>query len=192
MEGHGIMADHHDGNYTGCAILVYDANSHELLARTVVSGHDKAAMSVELDMRLPFKNGTAVSVLILTNPVPKAYQGRLSIHGSKTSVAMHHGRTQEGRKSKRYNTNLPASLLLVVRDGQVFDFQPPFQVALVNISTTGVRIRAPQAVLSDGDIIQLQMMIGEKTQIMTAEVVFSAGSAAGSVYGCRFIAGLPA
>jgi len=185
------MAVRQDSYYTGSAVFLYDAKTNGLMARSTVIGHNKGDMSVEIDELLPFRSGTAVTVLILTSPVPRSYQGRLIVRGSKTSVALHHGKEKEGRKSPRHPVNLPATIVQRVYSQRGDGNPDPIPVSIVNISTTGIRIRTPLETLSAGDIFQIRLMIGNKAQVMTAEAVFAQDNRTDSEYGCQFLAGKP-
>jgi hypothetical protein len=185
------MAARQESNYEGCAIFIYDAKSNALMARSAVTAHNRANLSIEIGELLPHKNGTPVSVLIMAPPVPQAYLGRLNVHGNKTSIALYNRQSKEGRQKARYAVNLPATIVQIIHSQRGTAAAVPFPTHLVNISTTGLRIRAARDILANGDIFQVRLTIGGKEQILTAEVVHSAIKAAGHDYGCRFIAGLP-
>jgi len=178
------------GDYTGCAILIYGADGEHLLD-TVVTDYDKSVLRIEVEEPPPsLKTGDGCKLLIMTSPSPCEYMGRVSKEGKRFYIALYHGQEAEKRGAERYPVNFPAQIENLVCDGKAHPLQKPLEIELINISKSGIRFRAPNNSLNDGDRFQMRMKIGEGEKLLIADAVHHVDKDAdSSEYGCKFLVG---
>jgi len=100
---------------------------------------------------------------------------------------MFQGQEKENRAAARYKVNTPAYIDAIIVDGQLHTLQTPVNVILINISTGGVRFRAPYYSFDKDDELQIHLIISNNRKIMTAKVVnLHDNGTASSDYSCQF------
>jgi hypothetical protein len=178
------------GDYTGCSILIYDAAGNHLCS-TVVTRYEKSALRIDVqDMPLGLEIGGGCRVLILTSPTPCEYQGRIIKDGTRKNIAMYQGHEKESRGSVRYAVNSTALIENLVCDGRAYPLHTPLEVEVINISKSGVRFRAPDNSLTDGDRFQMRIKISTSDKLLIVEAVNHLDSEPKtSEYGCCFLIG---
>jgi len=177
-------------NHTDCAILIYDDAGNHLGTSTVVE-HDRTGARVEVG-NIPgvLQVGNVCKILILTSPAPCEYDGRIVNEGKKRYIAMFHGKEKESRAAARYKISTPAIVENLIYNGKAFPLHTPMTVMLVNISKSGVRIRAPYYSFSAGDRFQMRMKISEAEKLLIADIVHNIDfEPSSSEYGCSFLTG---
>jgi hypothetical protein len=177
-------------DYTGCIILVYDV-ADCLIGSTTAANYDKKALRMELRETPPdLSVGNVCRLLILSSPSPCEYQGRVISAGEKKAIAMFQGKEKEDRGAVRYNVNHSALIEYLISDGRAHPLHTPLEVELVNISKSGVRIRAPVNAMSDGDRFQMRLKISSKDKLLITEALYHMDKCSEvSEYGCRFLVG---
>jgi hypothetical protein len=175
-------------DFTDHTVLVYNTEGAHLVS-TVVMSHDREARHVVLEsMPGQLKINESCRLIILTSPTPCEFLGKVKKLGSGTYIALFQGQEIEDRDTPRYPVSTPALITALIEDGQAHRIQTPVKVVLINISTTGVRLRAPYYTFDIGDMFQMDMFIGRRQKKVTARVVNTADqSADSSDYGCRFL-----
>ena len=178
------------GNYAGSTVLIYDASGQHL-ASTVVSSHDKTSMRVRVQEIPPgLVIGDACTLLFLTSPAPCEYQGRIASEGTGSFIALYRGRVRENRGSVRYNVNSPAVIENLICDGKAYPLHTPLSIELINISKSGVRFRAQNNALSDGDRFQMRLKFSNSDKLLIADAIHHADvDQKTSEYGCSFLIG---
>jgi len=177
-------------NHTDSAILIYDEVGNQLGSTTVVS-HDRTNMRIEVqDIPHELRINSVCRLLVMTSPAPCEYQGRITGEGSKKIIALFHGREKENRQATRYKVNTTATIENLVYNGKAYPMHTPMTVELINISKSGVRMRAPFYALSDGDRFQMRMKISDSEKLLIADVIYHADKDnKASEYGCHFLIG---
>ena len=177
-------------NHTDCAILIYDdAGSH--LGTSTVIEHDRNSARIEVrDIPAALKVGNTCKILILSSPAPCEYDGRIISEGQKRYIAMFHGKEKENRAAARYKISTPAIIENLIYNGKAFPLHTPMDVMIVNISKSGVRIRAPYYSFLNGDRFQLRMKISDAEKLLIADIVHHVDfEPSSSEYGCSFLTG---
>ena len=175
-------------NFTGCSVLLYDADNNQL-GSAIVKEHDRGAQHIKIDT-VPdmLSTNDNFKVFVLSSPAPCEFSGRLRKIGGSHIIAMFHGNEIENRSSARHPVKAVASINALIIDNQVHFPQNPIHVVLLNISTNGVRFRAPFHTLNKGDRFKMNLAISNNKRIITAEVVNSVDQGTKhSDYGCRFM-----
>lgn len=175
-------------DYKGCSILIYDSDGNHL-GNTVVTDYDKATLRIEVQTVPPaLTSGAGCRLLILMPPTPFEYQGRVVKEGAKITIAMYKGKEKENRGSMRYKVDLKALIENLVCDGHAYPLHTPLEVAIINISKSGVRFRTPFYAMTDGDRFQMRIKISDNEKLLIADVTnhIDRGTDS-SEYGCRFL-----
>ena len=175
-------------DFTDHTVLVYNTEGVHLVS-TVVISHDREARHVVLEsMPRELRINENCRLIIITSPTPCEFLGKVKKLGAVTYVALFQGQEMEGRDAPRYPVSNPALITALIEDGQAHRIQTPVKVALLNISTTGVRLRAPYYSFDIGDMFQMDLFIGRKQKKVTARVVNTEDhNTNASDYGCRFL-----
>jgi len=178
------------GDHTGCSVLLYDTEGNHLI-NTKVIYHDKKALHVMLQEYPPsLEAGDSCRLLILTTPSPCEYMGRFIKIDLQPMIALYRGAEKEQRGATRYQVNSQALIENMIFDRKAYPLFAPLKVILINISKSGVRFRAPNYAMLDGDKFQMRMKIGEGDKLLIAEAVDHIDKDDGtSEYGCKFLAG---
>jgi len=175
-------------NYEGLSVWLYDTNGKNL-SSTTIETHDRVDNQITV-MNMPhkLKQNDVCRILILTTPAPCEYQGKIKKISGKLLIALFQGMEKEEREATRFSVTTPATIDSLICEEQSYPLYIPVQVTLVNVSTSGVRFRAPYFSLSDGDKIHLNMSISNGKKRLVAEVVNHLDKEGEySDYGCRFI-----
>jgi len=177
------------GDFTDYTVLVYDANGNHLVD-TVVISHDRNDQQIQLAiMPEELKVNDNCKLLILSSPIPCEYQGRVKKIGGNFFIAMFYGQEKESRGSTRYSVSTPALIDALIVDGKPYPLQNLIKVVLINVSTNGVRFRAPYYSFEIGDQFQMHFAVSNSTKKLTAVIVNNVDNGTtSSDYGCRFVA----
>lgn len=175
-------------NYEDAQILIYDLEGNKL-SETVVTAHDKASSQIKVrTFPKGMKANDDCRLLILTSPAPCEYQGKLKKVGADMFIALFQGHEKESRTAARFTVTTPATIDLLICDGKPYELLSPVNVTLLNISTSGVRFRAPYYTLFEGSKFRLNMTISSAKKQLIAEVVNHLDKdTLSSDYGCRFV-----
>ena len=176
------------GDFTGCSVLIYDTDGNHLIS-THIREHDRGDQHIKLNL-MPdeLSANDNCKVFVLSSPTPCEFLGKVKKMGGNTTIAMFQGQEKENRGATRYKVNSPASIESLVIEGKAYNLQNPVEVALINISTSGVRFRAPYYSFINEDVFIMNLIISNSKKIVTAKVVNSVDNLnASSDYGCSFM-----
>jgi len=176
------------GNHTDHTVLIYDSNDNHLI-NTVVTDHDRAAKQLQVEiMPEELKVNDNCRLLVLTTPTPCEYRGKVKKEGGSLLIAMFQGKVKESREATRFKVNTPAIVDTLIVDDKPFPLHKPVVVRLINISTGGVRFRAPYHSFSDQDVFQMHLEISNVKKKLTVQVINNVDHEnVTSDYGCRFL-----
>jgi len=175
-------------DFTDHNVLIYDIDSNHL-GNTTITSHDKINKQIQVT-RVPFglNINDECKLLILSSPAPCEYHGKLKKTGGAYIIAMFQGQVKESRGAARYPVNTPAIVDALIIDGKPHTLQNPIKVTLINISTTGVRFRAPFYSFESGDIFRMHLIISNNRKQITAEVTNCVDNKQiATDYGCHFL-----
>ena len=176
------------GNFTDHSVFIYDADGNHLI-NTTVTNHDRDAKQMQVSiMPNELKVNDNCKLLVLASPTPCEFQGKVKKVGGNKFIAMFQGHEVENRGAARYSVNTAAVIYTFICDGQPYHLHTPVKVVILNISTTGVRFRAPFYSFQKGDIFKMHLSINNSRKDLTAEVMnFIDNEPNSSDYGCRFV-----
>ena len=176
------------GDFTDQTVLLYDSGGNHL-GSTTVSSHDRGAQQIQVSIMPDGLNiNDNCKLLILSSPIPCEYLGKVKRVGGNVYIAMFQGQERESRGSTRYPVRTPALIDAFIVDNEIHNLQSPIKVSLINISTSGVRFRAPYYSFETGDEFQMYMYINNSSKRMTARVInYKDNDTDSSDYGCSFI-----
>jgi len=176
------------GNHTDQSVFIYDSNGNHLID-TVVTFHDRDENQLQVGiMPEGLKVNDDCKLLILSAPVPCEYLGKVKKVGGNLFIAMFQGHTRENREAARYNVNTVALIDHLIAEGKPYTLHTPVKVTLINISTSGVRFRAPYYSFDDGDVFEILLDFKNNKKRLIAQVINHVDKEPeASDYGCRFI-----
>jgi hypothetical protein len=175
-------------DFTDCTVFIYDAYGHHLID-TVVKDHDRRTQQIQVAiMPEKLKVNSDCKLLILSSPTPCEYLGKVKKEGGNLFIAMYQGQEKESRGSARYAVRTPALVNALIFDGQMHPLLSPLKVVLINISTSGMRFRAPYYSFEVGDEFKMHLVISKKKKDITAHIINHVDKkGVHSDYGCRFV-----
>jgi hypothetical protein len=175
-------------DYIGCSVFFYDEEGATLSCATVVS-HNKIDMRIQLD-EIPevLKTGDMCRLLILADPVPREYHGRIRFDFGTKYVALFRGKDKESRGAARYKVNFAANIEKLIYNGKEYDLYEPVEVRLINISTSGMRFSAKPNTININDRFKTTISFDDNKKTLYAEVVnVREVENSHMEYGCRFL-----
>jgi len=176
------------GDFSGCTVLIYDSSGNHLIS-TAVKTHDRKEQHITV--RLMPGELTAndnCKLFILSSPAPCEFSGKIHKSGGSFYIAMYQGQEKESRSASRHPVKASALIDALFVDDLAYALQTPVKVDLINISTSGMRFRAPYYSLLAGDIIKMHLIISNNKKMITAEVNNTVDHLnEASEYGCRFL-----
>ena len=175
------------GDFSGHTVLIYDLDGNHLTS-TVIREYDRGDRQIRVNL-MPdsLKVNDNCKLLILSSPTPCEFQGKVKRIGGNFYIAMFQGQEKESRGAARYQVNTPALIENLIVEKKAHPLLTPVTVVLLNISTSGVRFRAPFYSLEDGDIFQMNLEISNSKKNITAQVInHNDIDNKHSDYGCKF------
>jgi len=175
-------------DFTMQTVLIYDMDGKHLITTYVIM-HEKDTKQIIVET-LPesLKLNNNCKVMILSAPVPVEFDGKIKRLGNGLCIAMFQGQERDGRSSERYSINTKAQITTLIVEDKEHQIQTPINVVLMNISTTGLRFRAPFYSFEVGDQFQMDFSVGQSQKKVTVKVVNNVDNGhESSDYGCRFI-----
>ena len=175
-------------NYTDYQVLIYDLDGN-LLIETVVTSHEKLERQIQVAIMPPkLKVNDDCRLLILTSPAPCEFLGKIKRFGGMYTIALFRGQVKENRAAARYKVSAPATIYSYLYNMQSYELHTGIKVKLINISTSGLRFRAPFNALTDGDLFRINMVVSDMNKSMNVEVLNHLDDKPDSSdYGGRFI-----
>jgi len=176
------------GDFTGNSVLIYNTDGDHLIS-SHIREHDRGDHHIRLNlMPEELKANDNCKVFILSSPTPCEFLGRVKKIGGSMMIAMFQGQEKENRGATRYTVSTPADIEALVIDEKAYSLQNPVKVTLLNISTSGVRFRAPFYSFESDDIFIMTLVISNSKKVVTAKVVNHADKEkVSSDYGCSFM-----
>ena len=175
-------------DFTDNTIFIYDTSGIHL-KDTSVTSHDRRTQHIQVGaMPAELKINDNCKLLIMSSPAPCEFLGKVKREGGNLYIAMFQGQEKESRGATRYPVTTPAMIDSFIVDNQEHPLQNPIHVVLINISTTGVRFRAPYYSFEEGDVFRMHLVISNNKRRITAEVNnYVDEELKHSDYGCRFL-----
>ena len=176
------------GKYSGCMALIFDVDGNEL-GETFVNSISNSNTHINLENLPKVLNiGSACKLLILTDPQPCEFNGKIVNDGEANIVAIFQGRERGRRRDVRYKTNATAQIDCLILEGNEYSLLEPIDVTVINLSISGIRFSAPRNTLIQGDIIKLILSLTNAIKFLIVEVVNLMDiDTTNSEYGCRFL-----
>lgn len=180
-------------NYKGCQVFISDEEGKTLtnsLIREYDQGHRIITIPTLNNVNILNK---IVGVRIVTEDAICEYRGRVfrsRLDALMLDISLFKGQElSEGRASKRFYANASAFVIFMVVDNKKMPLLSPLAVTVVNISATGVLLRARSYALSQGDTIEIDLNIDGNPLVIQGKVVrINTSLGNDSEYGCKLIA----
>ena len=175
-------------DYTGFPAFIHN-NEGESISRTMITSHEKVDKHISLkEFPSELDIGDTCKILILSEPIPREYLGRVKNEYGVKIIALFQGQDMEKRGATRYKVNFSAFIENLIYSSKTYKLHQPVEIQLVNISTGGMRFKAPPNTISPGDKFQTRIFIKLDVKVLIAQVVNSIQKDNNDVeYGCRFL-----
>lgn len=153
-----------------CKIIIQDAETGRTIADTLILAYDSATSEIEIDAsHIAIPAGTVVSALIFTsNGLYESHGTVGSGEGGKTHITLYEGTGKNDRRAVRYQVNVPGDVESVTRPGQG-KLPGGFPITLLNMSSIGLLVQAPEGRIQVGDILRFFVNSKGQRLAITAE-----------------------
>lgn len=178
-------------NYSGCRVTIHYGIS--AVTQTKILHFDAATMSVTVGGLSGFgKTDQLVSLLISTDDGVHEYCGRAHRSGidpTQTEISLFGGREkEESRVAKRYPINMQASVQNLIFDAIAMPLLHPLVVSILNLSSSGVLIKAGAFSFAENAVIHMLFNIdGQPTDIYGRIVRVKEIDSNTAEYGCKLM-----
>lgn len=176
-------------DYKGCKLYIYDEDNKITILETVVRSCDINTNIITVDSSQSKLNEyERVTVLILHSQCIFEFSGTVRRRNASdlTEIALFKGKEKEGRTTKRYPVNAPATVENLVIANRLFSLPKPLDAIVINISTKGALLKTKNA-LNIGTTFQLRLNTGGKETLLNASVIrINPIDAESTEYGCKF------
>jgi len=177
------------GNYTNSLAVIYDADNN-CISRTMITGHDRRAMTVEISDALEnIKAGARIKLLIIHHDSVSEFNGVLRRPRSGVcEISLFAEHEREGRTSSRHTLNRSGVVNNMIINRQQGPFPQPLNIIIENLSTTGILVKSPVGGFMVGSIIQVEFDAGGKEATVFGKIVRENINDDNTVsYGCQLV-----
>ena len=174
-------------DFKNCNAVIYDEEDNKL-AKVKIWAYDKEENSIEVDDLPELRADQLCKLLILTEPNPHSFKGRIHQRGKKKVITLFSGDVKKDRQDLRYEVDMSAHVEGIIRDGKERKLKPQVKTSIVDISKNGIRFRTKSSAFSSGDKLQIRLKSSVIDQLLIAEVV-SCDDTSGEYleFGCRLL-----
>jgi hypothetical protein len=177
------------GNFTGSLIVVYDQDNN-YITKTVIVGHDKKDMYIELAGGLEkVRIGARLNLLIVHENGASEFGGILKIlRQGRYEVSLYGEKKRDAREASRRVMNTVAVIRHYFFHSVRETLQEPVQVTIENISTTGVLLTSMHARFLISAVLELEFNLHGKSVIIHGKTLREQENDDGTCsYGCKLI-----
>lgn len=177
-------------DFVACKAFFYEEETGKKLGQATIVKHDRINFLITVtETSVSFEGQSRVLLLILTRGQPQEYMGTVRHRTSMGTreIALFKGRAKEDRSSCRYTVNTPARVEQLLISGRLLPLPKPVDAVVLNVSTTGVLLRARANALNVGTSFQLKMDIDGSVAVLNTTVVrIDPIDKISAEYGCKF------
>ncbi len=184
------------GSYKGCPVIVHDAHGNTIVKTTIIE-HDKDYMTIIIaDGLTGIDRNEPLTFLILFHDVDHhdgihEYSGNIrqtTLYPPTAEVTLFKGRIRENRACLRYRVDAPAQVEALIYDEMSFPLQNAQPATVVNISASGLLIRARPNFFVMNTVFQIKVSINSENSELVASVVRLQQLDHNTVdYGCKLL-----
>lgn len=160
------------GIYRDCPVMIYDSNSGTLIIRAVITAHYMSEMVIVVsDEMKEVERGTRLSLLIIYDGGVSECNGiaRGFFDGTR-EITLFNERQREGRSATRHVLNASAVIRSLFVDSLRHPYQPPLEVVIENISSSGALIVTAVMEFDIDNVLELNTDIGGHSAALFAKV----------------------
>ena len=177
------------GSFTGSLVVVYDQDNN-YITKTVITGHDKKDMYIELAGGLEkVRIGARLNLLIVHAKGASEFGGTLKIlRQGRYEISLFGEKKRGARDSTRRTMNTVAVIKHYFFNNIRDTFNEPVDVIIENISTTGVSLKSMQTRFILSAVLEIEFNLHGKSVIIHGKVLREQENDDGSCnYGCKLI-----
>ena len=179
------------GDLKGARVTVRSEKSDELICQTTVTEYDRQKRVITVDGHcLPGQEAVRVTLLVVSDRhmVESAGIARRLPGSGRWEIPLYHVKVKENRGATRYAVRTRAKVLRISMAGRMIPLDEPLEVAIVNISTSGVLISTDDPNLQVGSQLQLQLRTAGGDTAVNSAVVRELRTEQGErQLGCSFL-----
>lgn len=179
----------YSNDFSDCKIIINHENGG-LIAETTILEYDKDLAQLGVSNYLyPFAVNQKLSVIIFCDGGVYTFRGNVRrCSGGMALIALYKGNVKKDRQRERYAVKAPARIDMVVSEDDIKPLEHPYNVTVLNISTSGALVRADIDAFELNTAVQLNLKInGEATPILSTVVRKTPIDNNTADYGCQFI-----
>jgi len=178
------------GHFTDALVVIYDKNNN-LITKTIVTGHDRGEMYIEVTEGLEnVRPGTRLHLLIIHSNGASEFGGTLkSVRQGIYEIPIF-GERRRGaaRGATRYALNAKASIRDITINSETVTLSDPIQVTIENISKTGLLFKSPELRFILNAAAQIEFDVNGRNTVLIGRVVREQRNEDSTYsFGCRLV-----
>jgi len=160
------------GSFVDALVVIYDKD-YNYVTKTVVTGHDRKAMHIEIaSVDEELRVGMRLYLLIIHGEGASEFRGVVrTVSFSMSEISLFAEKPRAGRGAVRHTLNVPASVSKLIIDREEHKPNEPMQVTIENLSSTGALVKSPVLYFEAGTILQIDFSIHDREATINARVV---------------------
>lgn len=170
-------------------VLIKDAASGCLLADTTIKHYDPHSNKIKIPMSsIAFRENILVTLWIFTGDDIYEYSGRVrrTVVANEVEIALFAGHNKNHRRYKRCRINAQGLIEGIILGNQAVIFHKPIHITAMNISRSGLRIRAMSGSLEAGDVFLVSLDVpGRQFRYVYQVVNVQNSTLETEEYGCK-------
>ncbi len=149
-------------------IVIREAAQGETIADTNIVSHDMESSRITIETEsFSVEEGATISALVFSKSGLFETQGTIGTkNGNSIEIVLYEGSDKDDRHAVRYQVNIQGKVDLITRQGE--KLYEEFELAVLNMSSIGLLIQAPQGAIKDGDIVRFSAVTKGQRIIITA------------------------
>ena len=176
-------------NFTDSLVIILD-NRNKLITETIVTGHNRDEMYIEVTEGLESVTpGARLRLMIIHPDGVSEFNGTLKYTRQGIYEIPIFGEHRRGaRATARYLLNADALIKEMVVNSETVSLRDPIQVTLENISKSGIFIKSPEIRFINDVVLWIEFNVKDKEMVLNAKVVREQKNNDNSYsYGCQLV-----
>ncbi len=184
-----IMRTH---NFTGCRILVKNANDESQSFGSEITEHNKAYQSIVVKL-IDDINWELSQLIIIVFSEGKIFQfsgnaRKVATSANTFEIAVFKAAQKEDRTEQRFAVDICADIKAVLIDSTLIFLNKPLQVKILNVSTKGIMFEGMSGAFQKGDVFRISAVAMDTNTVFNVKIVRRRNTDLLTMqYGCKLV-----
>jgi len=176
-------------HFTDALVVIHD-NENNFITQTIVTGHDRSEMYIEIAEGMEnVKPGTRLHLLIIHPDGASEFGGTLKcVRQGIYEIPIFGERRRGARGAVRHPLNADAQIKEIVVNSETVSLADPVQVTIENISKTGILFKSPDLRFIVDVVPQIELNVRGRDTLLRAKIVREQQNSDDSYsFGCQLV-----